>query len=84
MDRVIRRVVCDRAVSLSMQPPPSLSFPSNSSLSPLHPFPHPFLFLAARLINSLTEHRKPYELVLFPCERHSPHKITDRVYLEDR
>ena len=38
----------------------------------------------ARLINALIEHRKRYELILFPCERHSPHKITDRVFLEDR
>jgi hypothetical protein len=37
----------------------------------------------ARLINSLIQHRKRYELVLFPCERHSPHKLQDRVYIED-
>jgi hypothetical protein len=38
----------------------------------------------ARLINKLIECRKPYDLILFPCERHSPHKAADRVYLEDR
>ena len=38
----------------------------------------------ARLINRLIEERKIYDLVLFPCERHSPHKEQDRVYLEDR
>lgn len=38
----------------------------------------------ARLINALIEHRKRYDLVLFPCERHGPHKLQDKVYLEDR
>jgi dipeptidyl-peptidase-4 len=38
----------------------------------------------ARLINKLIEHRKHYDLILFPCERHSPHKIQDRIYMEDR
>ena len=38
----------------------------------------------ARLINALIEHRKHYDLVLFPCERHAPHKEQDRIYLEDR
>ena len=38
----------------------------------------------ARLINKLIEHRKPYDLILFPCERHSPHSAADRVYMEDR
>ncbi len=37
----------------------------------------------ARLINSLIRERKRYELILFPCERHSPHKLQDRIYLED-
>eukprot|EP01034_Spumella_vulgaris_P021385 gene21385-27415_t len=37
----------------------------------------------ARLINRLIECRKRYELILFPCERHSPHKAQDRVYMED-
>ena len=39
---------------------------------------------AARLINTLIEHRVEHELVLFPCERHVPHKLQDRIYLEDR
>ena len=38
---------------------------------------------SARLINALIAHRKRYELVLFPCERHSPHNLEDKVYLED-
>lgn len=38
----------------------------------------------ARLISSLTEHRKSYELVLFPSERHGPQKIEDKIYMEDR
>ncbi len=38
----------------------------------------------ARLINGLIAHRKRYDLVLFPCERHAPHKHADRAYLEDR
>jgi dipeptidyl-peptidase-4 len=37
----------------------------------------------ARLINALIRERKRYELILFPCERHSPHKLQDRIYLED-
>lgn len=37
----------------------------------------------ARLINALIEQRKRYELILFPCERHAPHKMQDRIYLED-
>ena len=28
----------------------------------------------ARLINALIGQRKRYDLVLFPCERHAPHK----------
>jgi hypothetical protein len=28
--------------------------------------------------------RKRYDLVLFPCERHAPHRHDDRVYLEER
>lgn len=35
----------------------------------------------ARLINALTERRKQYDLILFPCERHSPHKVADRSVL---
>ena len=38
----------------------------------------------ARLINALIKHRKRYDLLLFPCERHSPRGALDRVYLEDR
>eukprot|EP01038_Epipyxis_sp_PR26KG_P016220 gene16220-22065_t len=37
----------------------------------------------ARLIKSLIEHRRRYDLVLFPSERHSPHKLADRIYMED-
>lgn len=37
----------------------------------------------ARLINSLIKYRKRYELILFPNERHSPHNIHDRIYIED-
>lgn len=37
----------------------------------------------ARLINTLIAARKRYELVLFPCERHSPHKLQDKIYIED-
>jgi hypothetical protein len=38
----------------------------------------------ARLIQALNCQRTQYDLVLFPSERHSPHKKTDRIYLEDR
>ena len=38
----------------------------------------------ARLINRLIECRKYYDLILFPCERHAPHKVQDRIYMEDR
>lgn len=37
----------------------------------------------ARLINELIAARKRYELIMFPCERHSPHKMQDKIYLED-
>lgn len=37
----------------------------------------------ARLITSLTRARKAYDLVVFPGERHSPHRLQDRVYMED-
>jgi hypothetical protein len=37
----------------------------------------------ARLINALIAARKRYDLVLFPCERHSPHKLQDRIYMEE-
>jgi dipeptidyl-peptidase-4 len=38
----------------------------------------------ARLINALTRARKPYELLLFPDERHMPRHLTDRVYQNER
>jgi dipeptidyl-peptidase-4 len=34
----------------------------------------------ARLVNKLVEHRKRYDLILFPCERHGPVKIQDKVF----
>lgn len=37
----------------------------------------------ARLINVLIKYRKRYELVLFPDERHSPHNVQGRIYIED-
>jgi dipeptidyl-peptidase 4 len=37
-----------------------------------------------RLVNRLIEHRKDYELLLFPEERHGPRRVGDRVYLEQR
>ena len=36
----------------------------------------------ARLINSLIESEKDYELLLFPDERHMPRRQADRTYLE--
>eukprot|EP00752_Nemacystus_decipiens_P006477 g5831.t2 len=38
----------------------------------------------ARLINALIAARKPYDLLIFPDERHSPRKLQDRVYMEQR
>jgi dipeptidyl-peptidase-4 len=38
----------------------------------------------ARLINALIHARKPYELLVFPDERHTPRYIQDRVYMEER
>jgi len=38
----------------------------------------------ARLINALVAARKRYDLLLFPDERHSPRRLTDRVYMEQR
>ncbi|MCB0011834.1 MAG: DPP IV N-terminal domain-containing protein [Anaerolineales bacterium] len=38
----------------------------------------------ARLINALIAARKPYDLLLFPDERHSPRRLGDRVYMEER
>ncbi|MEZ4452033.1 MAG: DPP IV N-terminal domain-containing protein [Nannocystaceae bacterium] len=39
---------------------------------------------AARLIDAMIRARKPYELLLFPEERHMPRRLEDRVYMEDR
>jgi dipeptidyl-peptidase-4 len=38
----------------------------------------------ARLVNALIQSRRPYELLLFPDERHLPRKLEDRVYMEER
>ena len=38
----------------------------------------------ARLINALIRHRKRYDLLLFPDERHSPRKLEDRVFMEEQ
>jgi len=38
----------------------------------------------ARLINALIRARKPYDLLLFPDERHMPRKIEDRVFMEEQ
>ncbi|MGN6674380.1 MAG: DPP IV N-terminal domain-containing protein [Thermomicrobiales bacterium] len=38
----------------------------------------------ARLINALIRARKPYDLLLFPDERHMPRGLADRVYMEER
>jgi dipeptidyl-peptidase-4 len=38
----------------------------------------------ARLINALIAAHKPYELLLFPDERHMPRRLEDRVYMEER
>ena len=38
----------------------------------------------ARLINALTKARKPYDLLMFPDERHMPRSLADRVYMEER
>ncbi len=39
---------------------------------------------SARLINALIHARKPYELLLFPDERHTPRRVADRIYMEER
>ena len=39
---------------------------------------------SARLINSLIESEKDYEILLFPNERHMPRRQSDRSYLEKR
>jgi dipeptidyl-peptidase-4 len=38
----------------------------------------------ARLINALTAARKPYDLLLFPDERHMPRRLADRIFMEER
>ncbi len=38
----------------------------------------------ARLINGLIRARVPYDLMLFPDERHMPRRPADRVYMEER
>ena len=38
----------------------------------------------ARLINALIRARKPYTLLIFPDERHSPRKLADRVFMEEQ
>ncbi|KAI9097943.1 hypothetical protein K1719_025714 [Acacia pycnantha] len=38
----------------------------------------------ARLVNALIAARKPYELMIFPDERHLPRRHRDRVYMEER
>lgn len=38
----------------------------------------------ARLVDRLTAHRVPYELLLFPDERHLPRRPEDRAYMEER
>ena len=37
----------------------------------------------ARLVNALIHARKPYQLLLFPDERHTPRYLADRVYMEE-
>ena len=38
----------------------------------------------ARLVNALIKARKPYELMMFPDERHMPRSQADRIYMEER
>ncbi|GAB2227614.1 hypothetical protein Droror1_Dr00009440 [Drosera rotundifolia] len=38
----------------------------------------------ARLLNAITTARKPYELLIFPDERHMPRRLADRTYMEER
>lgn len=38
----------------------------------------------ARMINALIQARKPYDLLLFPDERHSPRRLADRVFMEEQ
>uniref|UniRef100_A0A5B7B472 Putative dipeptidyl peptidase 8 n=1 Tax=Davidia involucrata TaxID=16924 RepID=A0A5B7B472_DAVIN len=38
----------------------------------------------ARLVNAFVAAGKPYELLIFPDERHMPRRLRDRIYLEER
>lgn len=38
----------------------------------------------ARLVNAFVAAGKPYELLLFPDERHMPRRLRDRIYMEER
>ncbi|GAB4858467.1 hypothetical protein Ancab_009941 [Ancistrocladus abbreviatus] len=38
----------------------------------------------ARLVNAIVAAGKPYELLIFPDERHMPRRLRDRVYMEER
>jgi dipeptidyl-peptidase-4 len=38
----------------------------------------------ARLMNALNRARKPYDLLLFPDERHMPRRVDDRTYMHER
>jgi dipeptidyl-peptidase-4 len=38
----------------------------------------------ARLINRLIANGKDYDLLIFPDERHSPRRLRDRIYMEQR
>ncbi len=38
----------------------------------------------ARLINALNRAHIPYDLLIFPDERHMPRRLEDRIYLEER
>ncbi|KAJ6976692.1 dipeptidyl aminopeptidase 4-like isoform X1 [Populus alba x Populus x berolinensis] len=38
----------------------------------------------ARLVNALVAAGKPYELLIFPDERHMPRRQNDRIYMEER
>ncbi|XP_077227395.1 prolyl oligopeptidase family protein isoform X2 [Tasmannia lanceolata] len=38
----------------------------------------------ARLVNELVKEGKPYELLVFPDERHMPRQLKDRIYMEER
>jgi dipeptidyl-peptidase-4 len=35
-------------------------------------------------MNALIKARKPYELLLFPDERHAPRDFDDQVFMEER